>query len=533
MRHHAQREACGRRRRTALLGAAAAVALLAQTGAAPAAGAPTVVSADGPVVGVSEGSVNAFLGIPYAAPPVGPLRFLPPQAHASWATPLLATQPAPVCPQIPLSTHMLTGSEDCLTLNVWAPSGDRSTRRPVMFFIHGGGAAGAGSEPYYYGQYIAQQAGVVVVTIDYRQGPLGFLTAPALDRESALGVSGNYGILDQQAALGWVRRNIAAFGGDAGNVTLFGESFGGNSTELQMVSPAARGLFRRAIIESSANVVPTLAATEAGTSATTIAAVGCAGAADVAACLRAVPAAAFVTAGGSSNPVVDGQVIPLETLQAFRTGQFTHVPVIFGGNRDEETVFVGLQEAASGPVTAASYAAQLQGLYGANAPAILARYPVAAYQSPAQALSAAETDGIFSCLADQKRQALARHVPIYSYEFDEPDPAQGPIFSMPQPGLSLGDYHTAELPYVFGLAAPAGTRVSGKDLALSQRVIADWTNFARTGTPILPVLGLPFWFDYGSTHLLVSLRNGGGYLTETQVRAEHQCAFWDGLRIPL
>ena len=509
------------------------LALVVRPGPALAAPSPSVVTADGAVVGLRDGPVDVFFAIPYAAPPVGPLRFLPPQPHAAWTAPLQATQPAPVCPQIPLSTGVLTGSEDCLYLNVWTPKANDRARRPVMLFIHGGGNRGAGSEPYYYGENIARQAGVVVVTIDYRIGPLGFLTASALDRESGSGVSGNYGILDQQAALRWVRRNIAAFGGNPGNVTVFGESFGAISTEVQLVSPAARGLFTHVIIESSANVLPTLAATETGTSAATIAAVGCAGASDVAACLRAVPAASFVVAGGSANPVVDGQVIPLPILQAFQTGQFTHVPLIFGNNHDEETVFVGLQEAASGPVTAASYAAQLQSIYGADAGAILAHYPVASYQSPAQALAAAETDGIFSCLADQKRTALERYVPVFGYEFNEPGPAQGPIFSSPQPGLTLNDYHTSELPYVFGLSSPDGVPVTGKDLALSQRIITYWTDFATVGAPVLPVFQLPIWFDLRLTHLLVSLRNGGGYLTEDQFRSEHQCGFWEGLQIPL
>ena len=210
---------------------------------------PTVSTDRGELIGLREGTVDAFLGVPYAAPPVGDLRFRPPQPHAPWTSPLQTTQVGAVCPQVNPNEM---GSEDCLYLNIYTPTQSASAHRPVMVWIPGGGfTKGSASSPYYDSQYIAEQAGVIVVTMTYRVGALGFLTAPVLDRESSAGVSGNYGLLDQRAALRWVRRNIEAFGGDPDNVTLFGESAGADSTEYQLVAPATAGLYQRAIIESS------------------------------------------------------------------------------------------------------------------------------------------------------------------------------------------------------------------------------------------------------------------------------------------
>jgi len=233
-----------------------------------------------------------------------------------------ATRVATPCPQV-RPTNI--GSEDCLYLNVYTPARITAAARPVMVYIPGGGfMQGSASSAYYDGRYIAERAGVIVVTPTYRVGALGFLTAPVLDRESPAKVSGNYGLLDQQAALRWVHDNIGAFGGNPHNVTLFGESAGGNSTEYALISAATAGLYQHAIVESSVGgfQIPNLpiAVAEAGGSATVIAAVGCAGATDVAACLRALPAYAFLspaaTSPGSSLPVVDGVVLPQQPLQA-------------------------------------------------------------------------------------------------------------------------------------------------------------------------------------------------------------------------
>lgn len=524
----------------AILAAALGGALLAspQARSAPpglAATPPTAHIADGRLIGTQLGPIDAFLGVPYAAPPVGDLRFRAPQPHAAWTTPRQATQVAQTCPLV-APNGSPTGSEDCLYLNVFTPSQTVAGGRPVMVYIPGGGfTRGSASSPYYNGQYIAEQAGVIVVVITYRVGALGFLTAPALDAETPARTSGNYGLLDQQAALRWVRDNIAAFGGNPQNVTLFGESAGADSTEYALATPATAGLFQRAIIESAVGgvLIPNLpiAVAEATGGATVISAVGCANASDVAACLRALPAAAFLTPAattpGSSLPVVDGVVLPQQPLQAFRSGRFNRVPVILGSNHDEGTAFVWPIEAAlGGPLTAAGYSAQLQGLYGpVPAEEVAGEYPVGAYPSPIQALAAVYTDANVACPTFEKRKALARYVPVYGFEFNEPNPARGPLLGPPEPGLAYGDYHTAELPYVFGVTAPSGVPVAGKDLALSQSVISYWTNFATIGDPNRSQ-AIPFWFDYRLRRQLISLQDQITQLPDSKFNADHHCSFW-------
>ncbi len=511
---------------------------------------PPSASTDlGEVVGVRTGTVDAFLGVPYAAPPVGNLRFRPPQPHAPWATPAQATQVAQPCPQI---RGTAIGSEDCLYLNVYAPAGDARARRPVMVWFPGGlFQAGAATFPYYNGQPIVEQSGVVVVTVTYRVGALGNLTAPAFDQESPAGVSGNYGLQDEQAALRWVRSNIAAFGGDPRNVTLFGESAGGNSVEYHMTSPLSRGLFDHAIIESASGPrlpsspalqavgavsIPDLplAQSESGGSAMVIAAVGCSGAADIAACLRAVPAGAFLSASNIAYPVVfpviDGYVLPQRPLQAFRSGQFNRVPAIVGSNHDEGTGLVWPIEAAlGGALTATGYTEQVDTYYGTSAPAVLAEYPLSAYPSPIQALAAAETDSTFACPAALKRRALSRYVPVFGYELAEPNAAQGPQLGPVEPGLTYGAYHTADLPYVFGVTAPAGARVTGKDLVLSQAVINYWTSMAIIGNPNLRRPRYAPWFDERLVPSVLSLKDTIGQQPESRFATDHHCSFWNSL----
>ena len=518
-----------------LFGVATAWSQTGNTMAAP----PVAQTNRGEVIGTQEGTISAFLGVPYAAPPVGDLRLRAPQPHAPWTTPVQAIQLAQPClqnatpgagvPVVPL------GSEDCLYLNIYSPAQAASEHRPVMVFFPGGGFQRSGATfPYYNGQYIAEQSGVIVVTVSYRLAVLGNLAAPALDGESPAGVSGNYGIQDQQAALRWVRDNIGGFGGNPQTVTIFGESAGANSVEYQLTSPLAKGLFGRAIIESAVGLqlMPSLslAASEAGSSAVAIASLGCAGAADVAGCLRALPANAFLSASGVTEPVVDGYVIPQHPLQAFRSGNFNRVPTIIGTNHDEGTAFVYQTEVAlKGPLTPADYDAQLNTMYGDNAPAVLAQYPVNAYSSPIQALAATVTDSSFACPTELKRNALSRYVRVYGYEFSEPNPAQGALLGPPEPGLDYGDYHTSELPYVFGVTAPDGARVTGKDLALSQRIINYWTNLAISSNPNFPRLQFPYWVDDPLAHLLLSFQDDTTYLPQHQFTAAHSCSFWKPL----
>src|SRR5215471_12790244 len=373
---------------TRCLALLAAGSFLAIGSASPAAAGDSAVvrTENGLVRGTVAAGVRSFLGIPFAAPPVGDLRFRAPQPAAGWSGVRDATKFGSACAQVPgvfaANGGRGSASEDCLFLNVITPNPAR-VLRPVMVWIHGGGFV-AGSASQYDATALAEKGGAVVVTINYRLGPIGFLALPGLSAESADGSSGNYGIEDQQAALRWVRRNILRFGGNPLDVAIFGESAGGLSVCANLVSPRAAHLFQRAITESGPCVapLPTLATAEAQSGAAA-ARVGCADPATQVACLRALPAGALLTSGGTSGPNVDGAVLPQQIPAAITAGQLNRVPVMEGTNHDEDRLFVAIQfDLAGRPVTAAQYPALVQGLAGANAAKVLAEYPLAAFASP-------------------------------------------------------------------------------------------------------------------------------------------------------
>src|SRR5262245_8721122 len=359
--------------------------------ASAAAGSPVVATDKGPVRGVATGEVQAFLGIPYAAAPIGDLRWRPPQEHAAWQGVRDASELGAHCPQLASPYGRPSTSEDCLFLNVFAPGKTNQGRPhllPVMFWIHGGGLVVGESDGYDPARLVAQD--VVVVTINYRLGELGFLAHPALAAESPTGASGNYGLMDQQAAMRWVERNIRAFGGDPDNVTIFGESAGGLSVHSQLSSPLAGGLFHRAIVQSGAYSLtqPTQAAAE-DAGKVFAANAGCSS--QTAACLRSLSVSAILTAqpGGTMVPNVDGFLLALTVISACTTGHFNHVPVIEGSNHDEWRLFVAQTEATTGmALTAAGYIPAIAATLGVPLPVaagIAAAYPLAAYPSPSVA----------------------------------------------------------------------------------------------------------------------------------------------------
>ena len=363
--------------------------------------------------GIASTTTDEFLGIPYAAPPVGALRWKPPQP-TSWQGVLQAGTLQSPCPQPAGPFAVASNNEDCLTLNVYAPR-SASNRLPVMVWIHGG-AFVTGTGAIYDGSAMAQD-GVIVVTINYRLGYLGFLANPALDAESPGHASGDYGLMDQQAALRWVRANAAAFGGDPGRITVFGESAGGQSVFDQLASPGAAGLFQRAIIESGAYAVhlPTLAAADAGGVAFAKTA-GCSSTTD-ASCLRALPVAAILAQETGNSPTqfepnVGTAILPVQPLLAIGLGLFNRVPVLQGSNHDEERLFTALDYDVNGALLAASgYAAAIAGLVGPRvAPEAAARYPLSSYASPDLAYSALGTDVAFACPALGFDQLLSRSV---------------------------------------------------------------------------------------------------------------------------
>ena len=496
----------------------------------------------GVVLGTADNKgVAAFLGIPYAAPPVGELRFRPPQPHARWSSPVTADKFGSPCPQ---SARLGGGSlnEDCLFLNVWAPLLPGG-RKPVMVFIHGGGfTAGNGGAnpggPDFSGDDIARRGDVVVVTINYRLGVLGFLAAPTLDAESPQRVSGNYGLQDQQAALSWVRRNIARFGGDPNNVTLFGESAGAGSVLLQIVSPGATGLFHRAIAESGADSqTPPLAVGEA-IDAAAVAQLGCSAASDVAACLRAAPVATIINSGARVvGPVIDGVTLPRQPLEALASGRFNHVPTMIGTNLNEGTYFIAVAALGAGrALTAADYSAALQANLPTQAAQVKAAYPLSNYSTPANALAAVGTDSVFACGSERVRSLLAPQVPVWGYEFAQPSPALNVPLPV-APGVDLGDSHTTELGYVFGHDG-VGTPFSGQDGFLANEVIGYWTRFAASGNPnfaprpsaIVSQIAYDraFWQRYTANQpLVLSLKVRPTPTADFAVR--HQCALWTSL----
>lgn len=458
----------------------------------PAAPDPTQVQlADGEIRGSIKGASRQFLGIPYARPPVGDLRWRAPQKPVLWTAPLEAKEFGKRCAQLENATlqNPASNDEDCLYLNVWTPSPVPRTQLPVMVWIHGGGNVnGSASEKipfintgvFYSGEFLAGFHNVIVVTINYRLGLFGFFAHPELAAE---GIAGNQGLLDQRLALQWVHDNIAQFGGDPSKVTIFGESAGSQDVCLHVASPGSRDLFHRAISQSGGCTTVMRTRAQAETVATGIAtAVGCDGAGGLA-CLRGKTAAALLAdpalraaAGAGFGPNVDGAVIPDQPRTLYDAGQIAKVPYLLGSNTDEGTLFV---LTAMIP-TEEDYRAALVARFAATAPQVEAAYPYSAFEGglPSQgvaALARAFGDSSLVCTTfDTAQRARFADAPVYMYNFDIPVDV-----SDVAPGLVLGATHGAELTYVFG-TSPVFTP---DERAASARIQRYWTNFARTGDP--------------------------------------------------
>ncbi|HEU5472660.1 MAG TPA: carboxylesterase family protein [Actinophytocola sp.] len=501
-----------------------AIALAAVlTGAGPAGAAPdhdrapVVATTGGLVRGVATATTDTFLGLPYAAPPV---RWQPPQPAARWSGIRDAAEFAPHCAQPAGPFGAASTSEDCLYLNVFTPSGESNARHrnPVLVWIHGGALVTGMSDTYDPTRLVAGDD-VVVVTINYRLGALGFLAHPALAAATG-GPTGNYGLMDQQAALRWVQRNIARFGGNPHDVTIFGESAGGLSVLSQLVSPGARGTFDRAVVQSGAYALDLADQARAEVAGRTYAAaVGCPD--QSAACLRALPVPALL-AGQSRGyePNVDGRVLPGSIGTALAAGDFARVPVINGSTGDEWRLFVGLNELAGQPVTAANYQAQISATLGVPAPVaavIAARYPLSAYPSPAEALGAVGTDAIFACPGLTVSRSVSRFVPTYQYEFNDRDaPPLLPPVSFP-----YGAFHAAEIAYLF---PPETVPFTPAQHRLSEAMRGYWAGFARLGTP--NTHRTPFWPRFTASGERVQSLVPPHPRTATGFATAHKCAFW-------
>ena len=502
---------------------------------------PRAVSpAEGPVVGVRSSQGQAFLGIPYAAPPVGALRWRAPRPPARWTEPRPAVKLGQSCLQnLSLDAQTgrkgsgpIIGSEDCLTLNVYAPADAMpGERRPVMVWVYGG-AFMLGASGQYDPSLLARNTGTLVVTFNYRLGALGFLAHPAL--RGQLG-EGAYALLDQQAALRWVKANIADFGGNPRNVTLFGQSAGAWSVCYQLASPAAAGLFGRAIIQSGSCTTPetSLPAEEAEAGGTRFAAdLDCSGRAPIE-CLRSKPAEELmsalperrgVTGPNSWAPAYGLDALPASPRAAFESGRFNRVPVIDGTTHDEGRLFSYFRAYQGELWTAGSYAGSIEQMFGRLAARILAEYQAENFASPGLAYSAVLTDALFACAARTLDGELAKHVPVYAYEFDDPEAP----FGLPRLPWSapLKAYHASEVAYVFGrpwlLADPGGFGEAQQ--RLSAAIQAYWGRFVLTGDPDGP--GRPEWPRYAEDHRYVLALSPEGIGPTEDFHLRHRCGFW-------
>jgi len=488
------------------------------------------------VRGVQDGDVVRWLGVPFAAPPTGERRWRPPEPPACFEDVFEANSWPSACPQIeqgqtiPFSPdNPLLGDEDCLKLNVFAPRGlDLEDRRPVMVFIHGGGnqigssgeRTGAGTR-LYDGADLARDHGVLVVTLQYRLGPFGFLALPQLASEGR-GV-GNQGLLDQQAALQWVKRQVARFGGDPERVLLFGESAGAVNTCAQLASPGAEGLFQRAIIQSGSCRSARPLETKLDEGASFLAETPCAEADDPLTCLRDLDVEAILRAGsvpitvGPSpptdfewGPVIDGEVLPERPLDRILAGRHARVPLIVGANADETAL------STPNIQSEAQLRTQLASFGGPNfVDAVLALYPPDRFDSPRQALVQIFSDATFVCGSRSIARAAARgqSAPVHRYLFAQT--LDGSAFER-----GLGAFHGVELGFVFGTLAAQRARTPTEDATVAI-VQGLWTRFAADGA-----LEQATWPSYGADEPLLRVEAEPAVLTEWR---DAQCNFWDAI----
>lgn len=502
-------------------------------------------------VGAVLNSTTDFLGIRYAAAPVGDLRFAAPTPPPAVSGTIAATQFGSSCPQSPSPFGQASVNEDCLFLNIFIPNPPVSANNhfPVMVFFHGGAFVfGEGSD--YDASPLAIQGNVIVVTINYRLGILGYLADAALDTQSATGASGNYGLADQQFTLQWVQQNISAFGGDPEKVAIFGESAGGFSVCANVVSPVSAGLFERAITESGpcSSALPTKSAAEAD-GADIAAALGCSQSrsAAVVSCLRALTVPQILTVQNAVTaqnsiasltaffPNVDGVLIPQEPVLSLLFGQFNHVPLLMGTNHDEGRLFIAIDfdlNPLVGPLTASEYPAAVAAIAaaavaegGSSNPQLVAKitseilkeYPLGHYSTPDLALSAVFTDSAFSCPSNLALELTSLQVPTFGYEFND---EHAPMAFLPPVTFPYGATHTDELQFLF----PFGTNLTAGEQKLATSMKEYWTTFAANGDPNLA--SQPFWPPFSIFFDDDQSLKPAAPKVEFNFADVHKCNFW-------
>ncbi|WP_134732610.1 carboxylesterase/lipase family protein [Amycolatopsis nivea] len=510
-----------------VLSVAGSAALAAKVSAPACSPGTTVTTDDGPVCGVASAEIKSWQGIRYGAPPVGELRWAPPQRPVHWAEPFAATAEGNECPQPP-GTGPGSDNEDCLNLTVRTPANAGPGPFPVMVQIHGGGfllwkPADASR--------LVTAGHVVSVEFNYRLGIFGFLA-----HESFGAHAGNYGLQDQQAALRWVQRNIAKFGGDPHNVTIYGDSAGGSSVCAHTASPGSAGLFNRGISQSgeynSLLGVDTIWQTQdckaqlptekqAQQKGERFAkALGC----STAACLRALPAQAVLKQAdhgrnpdnGTVAPIVDGATLPMSPAEAFATGHVNHVALLHGVDRDETQLPFA--------ETAADYDKFIKQQYGEHADEVRKTYPLKRFPAPAPFLAyrTAVADSNSVCPALLNDERLSRHIPVFAYQVDDTDIP--PQFFV-DPAKPNGAYHVAEWLLMF----PNGTQLTPNQQVLADQILTQWAGFARTGNPTVD--GAPQWDPYTKDSPAVMVLNAAGDSQLTmEIPRQHHCAeLWDPL----
>jgi para-nitrobenzyl esterase len=495
---------------------------------------PIVPTLDGRVQGRVAGRTDEFLGVPYAAPPVGALRWRAPQPLRPWGGVWEAQSPPPRCAQRGSAARAGSLDENCLHLSIYRPHGTTARDRlPVLFWIHGG-ALTSGSSNQHNGSLFAQTDGIVVVSIDYRLGAFGYLDVPGLGGGAA--DAGDYGLLDQEAALRWTRANIARFGGNPRAVTLAGESAGAYSVCAILSSPPARGLFARAIMQSGSCRSDSTAAALAHGEAFARAA-GCPQVVSMARCLRGRSTRQVL---GDRKyppdhlPIVGGELLPVAPAQAVADGDIAHVPVLIGTNRDEGRLFAKRFAHAR----RRAYVRIIRAEFGLRATEVLTRYPWTRFPAryrTAYALGTVWTDsgfvyGIGGCGEQRLAEEFAARSPTWFYEFDD---RAAPAVNRKLPGYLLGAGHTTELPFMwpsYNGSSNLYAKLTPSQHELSRWMLRYWGAFVRTGDPA--VAGQAPWPGYGNSRRLMLLLPGSAShaIPTARFSAEHACRFWDALR---